>query len=64
MPGRILQGKVVSNKNDKTVTVLVNRTIFHKLYKKIITKRAKINNLFILLLVYFVSISSQSPSWL
>jgi small subunit ribosomal protein S17 len=31
---RILQGKVVSNKNNKTITVLVQRQIAHPLYKK------------------------------
>ncbi len=40
MPKRILQGKVVSDKQDKTVTVLVERRITHPLYKKFI-KRSK-----------------------
>jgi small subunit ribosomal protein S17 len=34
MPRRILQGKVVSDKNDKTVTVLVERRFTHPLMKK------------------------------
>jgi small subunit ribosomal protein S17 len=34
MPKRILQGKVVSDKNDKTVTVLVERRFTHPLMKK------------------------------
>jgi len=34
MPKRVLQGKVVSNASDKTVTVLVERTYTHSLYKK------------------------------
>ena len=34
MPRRILQGTVVSDKADKTVTVLVERRIMHPLYKK------------------------------
>ena len=41
MPKRILKGKVVSNKNDKTVVVEVTRSVQHKLYKKII-KRNKL----------------------
>jgi small subunit ribosomal protein S17 len=40
MPRRVLQGVVVSNKTDKTVTVLVERRIMHPLYKKFI-KRSK-----------------------
>jgi small subunit ribosomal protein S17 len=34
MPKRILQGVVVSDKGDKTVTVRVERRIMHPLYKK------------------------------
>jgi small subunit ribosomal protein S17 len=34
MPKRILQGSVVSDKNDKTVTVLVERRFTHPLMKK------------------------------
>lgn len=41
MPKRILQGTVVSDKGDKTVTVEVKRRIPHKLYKKIITRTKK-----------------------
>lgn len=40
MPKRILQGTVVSDKADKTITVLVERKFNHPLYKKII-KRSK-----------------------
>ena len=40
MPKRILQGTVVSDKTNKTVTVLVERQIQHPLYKKI-TRRSK-----------------------
>lgn len=41
MPRRILQGVVVSRKNNQTATVLVERRIRHPLYKKFIrrTKR-------------------------
>lgn len=34
MPRRILEGTVVSDKTDKTVTVLVERRFKHPLYKK------------------------------
>jgi len=34
MPKRILQGTVVSDKNDKTITVLVERRFTHPLMKK------------------------------
>ena len=42
MPKRILSGKVVSDKSDKTVTVLVARRIMHPMYKKFVTKSKKI----------------------
>ena len=38
MPRRVLQGVVVSDKSDKTVTVLVERRVTHPVYKKIITR--------------------------
>lgn len=41
MPKRILQGTVVSDKQEKTVTVLVSRRIKHPLYKKIMTRTKK-----------------------
>lgn len=34
-------GTVLSNKMDKTVTVTVERTIIHPIYKKFIKRRAK-----------------------
>ena len=40
MPRRVLTGRVVSDKMDKTVTVLVERRIMHPVYKKFI-KRSK-----------------------
>ena len=40
MPRRTLQGVVVGDKADKTVTVLVERRVMHPVYKKII-KRSK-----------------------
>jgi small subunit ribosomal protein S17 len=41
MPRRILEGKVVSNKRNKTVTVLVERKVQDALYGKIIRRSAK-----------------------
>ena len=40
---RTLQGKVVSNSMDKTVTVLVERKVKHPLYGKIIRRSTKIH---------------------
>ena len=41
MPKRILIGTVVSDKTDKTVTVLVERKVKHPLYDKIIRRSKK-----------------------
>ena len=41
MPRRVLQGVVVSDKADKTITVLVERRVMHPLYKKIIRRTKK-----------------------
>ena len=41
MPRRILEGKVVSDKMNKTVTVLVERRTMHPLYKKYIRTSTK-----------------------
>lgn len=41
MPRRILEGKVVSNKSDKTVTVLVERRVRDSVYGKIIRRSKK-----------------------
>jgi small subunit ribosomal protein S17 len=38
---RQLVGTVLSNKMDKTVTVNVERTVIHPIYKKFIKRRAK-----------------------
>ena len=40
---RTLQGKVVSDKMDKTVTVLVERKVTHPLYGKVIRRSTKIH---------------------
>ena len=41
MPRRILQGVVVGDKADKTVTVLVERRVMHPIYKKFINRSKK-----------------------
>ena len=41
MPKRILQGTVVSDKNDKTVVVEVERRYTHPLYKKVVRRSKK-----------------------
>ncbi len=41
MPKRILQGTVTSDKNDQTVTVLVERRFTHPVMKKTIRKTKK-----------------------
>jgi small subunit ribosomal protein S17 len=38
MPRRVLTGRVTSDKNDKTVTVLVQRRVMHPIYKKFIRR--------------------------
>lgn len=39
---RTLTGRVVSNKMDKTVTVLIERRVKHKLYGKYVSKSSKL----------------------
>ena len=41
MPRRVLQGRVVSDKREKTITVVVERRVLHPIYKKIITRSKK-----------------------
>ena len=41
MPKRILVGTVTSDKTDKTVTVLVERSVKHPIYDKIVVKSSK-----------------------
>ncbi|WP_417321140.1 30S ribosomal protein S17 [Emcibacter sp.] len=41
MPKRILQGEVVSDKNDKTIVVLVERRFKHPLLKKVVRSSKK-----------------------
>ena len=40
---RMATGKVVSNKMDKTITVLVERRVKHPVYGKYITRSSKIH---------------------
>ena len=41
MPKRVLQGVVISDKMDKTITVKVERKVMHPLYKKFIRRSKK-----------------------
>jgi small subunit ribosomal protein S17 len=41
MPKRVLQGQVVSDAENKTVTVLVERRVTHPIYKKTIRRTKK-----------------------
>ena len=41
MPKRILSGKVVSDKNDQTITVLVERRFTHPVMKKTVRSTKK-----------------------
>ncbi|MGA9342908.1 MAG: 30S ribosomal protein S17 [Rhodanobacteraceae bacterium] len=41
--GRTLEGRVVSNKMQKTVTVLLERQVQHPLYGKIIRRSTKVH---------------------
>ncbi len=40
---RTLVGRVISNKMDKTVTVIIPRRVKHPLYKKYITRSTKVH---------------------
>jgi len=40
---RVVTGKVVSNKMDKTITVLLERRVKHPVYGKYITRSSKIH---------------------
>ena len=42
MPKKILSGIVVSDKPDKTITVLVERKYQHPLFKKVVKSKKKI----------------------
>ena len=41
MPRRVLEGQVVSDKTDKTITVSVERRFMHPLYKKYLRRNDK-----------------------
>jgi small subunit ribosomal protein S17 len=40
-PSKMLTGRIVSDKMDKTVTVLVERRVPHEMYGKIVTRSKK-----------------------
>jgi len=40
---RMLTGRVISNKMDKTITVLVERRVKHPIYGKFITRSTKVH---------------------
>jgi small subunit ribosomal protein S17 len=40
-PNKMLTGRVVSDKMDKTVTVLVERRVAHPMYGKVVTRSKK-----------------------
>ena len=41
--GRTITGNVISNKMDKSITVLVERRVLHPLYKKFVRKSTKLH---------------------
>ncbi|MGA0805381.1 MAG: 30S ribosomal protein S17 [Pseudohongiellaceae bacterium] len=41
--GRTISGKVVSNKMDKSITVLVERRVKHPVYGKYVTKSTRVH---------------------
>jgi small subunit ribosomal protein S17 len=41
MPRRVMQGKIVSDKGDKTVVVQVERTFLHPVLKKTVRRSTK-----------------------
>ena len=41
MPKKILNGKVIGDKNDKTIIVLVKRKYSHPFFKKVLTSSKK-----------------------
>lgn len=40
---RVISGKVVSNKMDKSITVLIERRVKHPVYGKYVTKSSKVH---------------------
>jgi small subunit ribosomal protein S17 len=42
VPGRVIQGTVVSDKADKTVVVEVERRVKHPLYKKFVRRQNRL----------------------
>lgn len=41
--GRVLQGRVVSNKMDKSIVVAIESRVNHPLYQKIVTRTKKVH---------------------
>ena len=41
--GRILSGRVVSDKMDKTITVLIERRVKHPMYGRYLTRSSKVH---------------------
>ena len=41
MPKKILKGKVISDKNDKSIVVLVEKKYQHPFFKKVVKNRKK-----------------------
>jgi small subunit ribosomal protein S17 len=41
--GRIISGRVVSDKMDKTITVLIERRVKHPMYGKYLTRSSKVH---------------------
>jgi small subunit ribosomal protein S17 len=41
--GRTVSGTVVSNKMDKTITVLIERRVMHPLYRKFVRRSTKLH---------------------
>lgn len=41
--GRIITGQVISNKANKTITVLIERRVKHPIYGKYITRSSKVH---------------------
>ena len=49
MPKKILQGTVISNKQDKTITVLVERKFKHPVLKKVIRRSKNIAHMILII---------------
>ena len=61
MPKRILRGVVVSNKSDKTVTVLVTRSRKHPVLQKIVQDFKQFSSKLNIKDIQFIPISALEP---